>query len=461
MSLRWRILGAFVLIILLTILVSAAVEYWSQGTILDRYAGKIRETDLASSLGRLYAQSGTWESLDAWLVRLGYQLDAETLAKLEAEGVDAAEKRPFGVIVRDPAGNVIIDAAYSGEAASGTTISRLESDPTVILHPVTGQSLGTVTLYVDRAYAAAEARLFLWDALRPTAIAGLIAAGVAVTLAIWLSRRITAPVTALTVATRSIAQGERGELLPVTLTDEMGQMSASFNQMVTDLRTQEALRKRLVDDLAHELNTSLSLILLEAKGVLDGMQSPADGAQHIIDEVKTLQSLVHDLNLLAEADAGTLRLKREPRCVAALLRAEVSRWQPHAQAARIKLELRPLAADLPTLDLDPTRISQALANLIDNALQHTPPGGSVQVSARRAEDAVEFAVADTGHGIAKEDLHHVFERFYRADRSRQRGTGGRGLGLSIVQQIVRGHGGRVWAESEPGSGSCFHFCLPV
>ena len=148
-----------------------------------------------------------------------------------------------------------------------------------------------------------------------------------------------------------------------------------------------------------------------------------------------------------------------PHSLVQTLTAEVECWGLKAQVAEVSLELLPLPPNLPTLPMDEARMSQALGNLIQNGLQHTPAGGRVTVQCKVADEFVEVAVCDTVSGIATENLPSVFERFYRIDRSRQRDTGGRGLGLSIVKQIVEAHQGEVWAESELGKGSCHYFRL--
>jgi signal transduction histidine kinase len=174
-----------------------------------------------------------------------------------------------------------------------------------------------------------------------------------------------------------------------------------------------------------------------------------------------LSNLVYDLNWLAETDSGDLRLDMAPHSLSHLLTTEVERWQFPAQAAEVELKLLPLPPDLPTLQMDAVRISQALGNLIQNGLQHTPAGGSVTVQCRVENGWIETAVSDTGPGIPSQELPFLFERFYRTDLSRQRSSGGRGLGLAIAKQIVEAHQGRIWAESELGKGSCFRFSLPV
>ncbi len=454
MSLRWHILGAFIVIIVFTILLGTGVEYWTKGSMLSQVSTKIRTSDLASILSRIYTREKSWDNLEPVLIRTGWLIDPA-----EKEGIDLAERLPFSVVVKDAAGNVIKDT-FSELGLDGK-VTVVAGESMAIVDGDTGQVVGTVAININRAFLEAETRQFLITSLYPTAIGGLITAVVALMLAVWLSRRITAPVIALTQATQTIIESGDIQLLPVKSSDELGQMSASFNQMMSALQTQRDLRKRLIDDVSHELNTPLSVILLEAKGLRDAIQTPAEAAGHIIDEVDKLRDLVHDLTWLAETDSGALRFKLASHSLGQLLTTEVERWRLPAQTADVGLELLPLPPDLPVIQIDAVRVSQALGNLIQNGLQYTPAGGRVTVQCKVADGWVETAVCDTGPGIAAANLPFVFERFYRADPSRQRGKGGRGLGLSIVQQIVEAHRGQVWAESELGKGSCFYFRLPV
>ncbi len=183
----------------------------------------------------------------------------------------------------------------------------------------------------------------------------------------------------------------------------------------------------------------------------------------LYDETRLLGRLVDDLRDLALADAGQLRLKLQPLEVAPIVRATVDTLALAAEAQGVTLSVE-LPRNLPWVQADPDRLGQVLRNLLVNALQHTPAGGSVVIRATLAPEAVEIAVSDTGEGIAPEDLPHVFERFWRADVSRSRNrrwAGGTGLGLSVAQSLVEAQGGRIWAESVPGQGSTFHFTLPV
>lgn len=467
MSLRWRILGAFILVIIFTVLLSTGVAYWATQRRLDRLATDINiaETnELARILSRVYTEEEGWDMLEMTLFRTGYLFNEALLRELipeaERDRYEANERRNrIRVVVVDNEGTILVDSF--SELAQGTVAPQIDGEPARIFDLDSRQAVGAVYVDVNRDFLAPESEQFLIDILRTTAIGGLLTAVIALLLAAWLSRRITAPVITLTQAAQSIIQRGDTQLLPVISSDELGQMSATFNQMTTALQTQRDLRTRLIDDVSHELNTPLSVILLEAKGLRDGIQTPTEAANHIIHEVDMLRNLVHDLNWLAETDSGELRLKVDSCSIGQLLTTEVERWQLQAQVADVELVLLPLPPDLPTIHMDTVRMNQAVGNLIQNGLQHTPAGGRVTVQCGVEDGWVETVVCDTGSGIAAEDLPFVFERFYRADPSRQRDKGGRGLGLSIVKQTVEAHQGQVWAESELGKGSCFYFRLPV
>ena len=259
---------------------------------------------------------------------------------------------------------------------------------------------------------------------------------------------------------QAIAQGDKA-ILPVTSSDELGRMSAAFNQMTSTLETQRQLRRRLTNDVSHELNTPLSVIQLEAVGLRDGLQTPESASGHIIHEVNRLRGLVTDLNWLAETDYGELRLTLEVSSIYELLTAEVERWQPQSQARQVELSLL-VSVDLPDMDLDLTRMSQALGNVLSNAVHYTEAGGNIVVWAELESDGeLAIRVVDDGIGIDATDLPHVFDRLYRADQSRSRGIGGTGLGLAITRAIVEGHGGTIIATSDGlGQGSTVTIRLP-
>ena len=238
-------------------------------------------------------------------------------------------------------------------------------------------------------------------------------------------------------------------------------MSAAFNRMTSALEAQRELRRRLINDVSHELNTPLSVILLEAKGMRDGLQTSESASDHIIKEVERLRGLVTDLDWLAETDQGELRLTLETSSVRELLAAEVDRWQPQAQAREVELSLQ-VSDDLPDMDLDRMRMSQALGNVVSNAINCTEAGGNVVIGASlEGNEMLTLSVTDDGIGIDAADLAHVFDRFYRTDQSRSRGIGGTGLGLAITRAIVEAHGGTITVASDgPSHGVAVSIRLP-
>jgi signal transduction histidine kinase len=296
-------------------------------------------------------------------------------------------------------------------------------------------------------------------------------------MGILISRSLTAPLQRLAAAARAVASGDLGQQVRVEGSAEMVDVAQAFNEMTVALGESERQRQNMVADVAHELRTPLSVVQGNLRAILDGVY-PLDKAEisRIYDESRLLNRLVDDLRELALADAGQLRLNLRPTDATQVIHFTVENLAPAAEIQDVALTVQH-PDDLPLVRADPDRLAQVLRNLLINALRHTPAGGSVTVSAALAErglpgtaardcQAVEIAVADTGEGIAPEDLPHVFERFWRADRARTRPvlpahTGGTGLGLAVAQSLVEAQGGCMGVESTPGRGSTFWFTLPL
>ncbi|MGW3462526.1 sensor histidine kinase [Streptomyces olivaceoviridis] len=280
--------------------------------------------------------------------------------------------------------------------------------------------------------------------------------------------RLVRPLRRLTLAAQRMEAGDVSARVEVTGRDEIARLSAAFNAMSRRREQLESARKAMVSDVAHELRTPLSNIRGWLEAVEDGIV-PADEklVASVLEEAVLLQHVIDDLRDLSAADAGELPLAAEPLSVADVLAQTAQGHGPRAEAAGVRLVV---AAD-PELEVpaDPVRLRQAVGNLVSNAIRHTPPGGTVLL--RAAGDlplpagagraaGVRIEVSDTGSGIAPEDLPYVFDRFWRAEKSRSRQTGGSGLGLSIVRKLIEAHGGTVEAHSTPGTGSTFTLRLP-
>ena len=302
--------------------------------------------------------------------------------------------------------------------------------------------------------ASALNRSLLWTGL---------AAGLAgVLLVSLLSRRVLAPTRSLSSAASLLGQGDLSQRVSTQGRDEIADLGRTFNSMAEDLEQAEQQRRSLMADVAHELRTPLSNIQGYLEAVRDGLMQPDNRTIDTIhQQVLHLTFLVEDLRLLALADAGALRLDRDPDSLEQALSKSIEAVQPRAESRGISISMD-IPPDFPLVEMDRTRIAQVVGNLLENAISHTPEGGLVSVTAEVTTNGwARVSVADTGTGIPADDLPLVFERFYRVDPSRTRSTGGAGLGLTIAKQLVEAHGGSIHAESEPGKGSRFVFELPL
>jgi two-component system sensor histidine kinase BaeS len=287
-------------------------------------------------------------------------------------------------------------------------------------------------------------------------VAGLVLA-VTVAVTAIVATRLVRPLRALTAAAQQ--PPELHVRVPVTTRDETGILAAAFNDLTERRERLEEQRKAMVSDIAHELRSPLTNIRGWLEVTKDGVVAPdPELLASLHEEALVLQRVIDDLQDLAAADADTLRLHREPVRADELIGQVAAAYRVAADTAGVAL--RTEADGTPWLDADPVRMRQALGNLVSNALRHTPADGTVTLAARCEGDDVVLEVADTGSGIAAEDLPHVFDRFWRAEKSRSRRTGGSGLGLPIVRHLVAAHGGTVRAASEPGAGSVFTLRVP-
>lgn len=293
-------------------------------------------------------------------------------------------------------------------------------------------------------------------------LAALVAVLIAVILGVIFGRVVTSPIKQLTKSAKNIAGGDLSQRVRSNTKDEVGQLSAAFNIMAEQLENKEQNRRRLLADVAHELRTPLSIIQGNLEAWLDGVISPTpDHIAETYDEAILLSRLITDLRDLSVAEAGHLELSRRTTSLDKISNTEVSLIDARAREKRISIASE-VPADLPLVFVDIDRVRQVLHNLMDNALRYTPAGGTIKIRASAdLHNVITVLVSDSGSGISPEDLPNVFNHFYKADESRQRGHGGSGLGLAIVKQLVEAHGGKVWVESQSGKGSTFYFTLPL
>lgn len=305
----------------------------------------------------------------------------------------------------------------------------------------------------------------VYEAVTYAALAALIAAILA---SFFISRQVVTPMLHMMSLSQRIAEGEYQERLALPggqqadQTDELGQLALRFNQMADKLEKTETIRRQLIGDVTHELRTPLTAVKGYLEGLMDGVL-PADPEtyEQIHSEIDRLQRLVNDLQELSRVEAGAFQLNLAPVPPERLIERIQSTFGRQFEDKNIQL-VTDVEPGLPNLFVDKDRIIQVLTNLVGNALQYTPNGGKVSISVRREKSEILFAVKDTGIGISTEQLTFIFNRFYRTDKSRNRASGGSGIGLTIAKALVQAHQGKIWAESNgEGKGSTFSFLIPL
>jgi signal transduction histidine kinase len=293
---------------------------------------------------------------------------------------------------------------------------------------------------------------------------------VAVAFAGWTAEGVRTSVSGIAQAARQVASGGQGIRVQPSGPDELVGLGRDFNLMAERLeeadrrrREMEDARRHLFAAISHDLRTPLASIRAMVEAINDGVVTDTETTQRyihtVLGEVQRLNGLIDDLFELSRLDAGVLTLNIEPGSVHDLVSDTLEALQ--VQADEKGLRLRGQVDDhLPPVLMDHARVQRVLFNLVQNAIRHTPPDGTILLEAAEEPDAVRVDVVDTGEGISPVDLPHIFDRFYRGEKSRVRGQGGAGLGLAIARGLVEAHGGRVWAQSEPGEGARFSFILP-
>jgi signal transduction histidine kinase len=285
---------------------------------------------------------------------------------------------------------------------------------------------------------------------------------VALIASLIISRNIVAPVRSMTNASGRIAEGHYDERVELTGNDELSQLAKSFNQMAEQLEQVESMRRQLIGDVAHELRTPLTAIKGSAEALMDGVLPASDDTYlQIHAEAERLSHLVDDLQELSRVESRATQLDIHPADSTALIQTVTKRLQHQFDEKRVMLTSS-LPHDPVIVLADGDRMIQVLTNLIGNALQYTPENGTVIISVESDKKEARISVSDTGFGIPAEHLTHIFDRFYRVDKSRSRAHGGSGIGLTIAKHLVEAHGGKIWAESAgENKGSAFTFTLPL
>ena len=442
-SLVFKLSVAFLLVSLIGIALVAFFAGRVSTSEFNNFANAQSDSVLMDQLVNYYEINGSWENLD----RVG----------IGGVGPNVEEVRPFTVV--DAQGEVVLGGLGQ---EMGNRVPRGWLNRGVRIE-VDGDEVGQIIFNENRARGMVQAPRndFTSRVNRAIFLAALGATAVSLVIGVLLARSLIKPLQEITRATQAVAQGDLKQQVPVRSDDELGKLATSFNQMSADLAQSRDLRRQMTADIAHDLRTPLSLILGHAEALSDGVLPPTPETFDVIhDEARRLNRLVEDLRLLSLAEAGELSFAVRPVQPQSLLERTVVAHTPAAQQKQVEL-LLDAPADLPDVEVDPDRLAQVLDNLVSNALRYTPENGRIQLTAQQTPTGIQLRVQDSGPGMDAADLAHVFDRFYRGDKSRQRHDGGSGLGLAIARSIVESHNGRIWAESTPGDGATFIIELPL
>lgn len=504
-SIRWRlaigsILVSLVATTLLAIAVLVAVNYYYSVDLRQRLS--TFASDTASRLGASYAQNGNLpKAINSVLPGItdGSAPDGTFLLLIFNRNHlllyprFAIAKKPVGqgvaalvVAANDPSlqgGDYARLFAANMAASQGkTTIDQIgQAGPVGSARlfaalPIYygGQSGATIVgtlVALPRSAAENTAPPFLATMTGFISIAAIIVAALATLAALLFSRTITRPLAILTNTARVLASGDYSARARTKARSELGELAETVNVMasrlerdVEELRSQENLRRELIMNITHDLASPLTSIAGLGESLVDGVNQNREDYEKtgrvIVRETLRLRRLVKDLHVMAKLEAGAMQPQRKPLRLAALVDECLAVMTPEFERADVE-PLNNISYMLPLVWADPDMLMRVFSNLCDNALRHTPPGGAVTIDARQQGAMVEIAVTDSGKGIPTEALPRIFDRFYRADNSRQISTGGSGLGLAIVRGIIEAHGGTVRAENAPQGGARIIFSLPI
>ena len=447
-SLAARLALAFVVVALVAVGVLAGLTLISSRSEIDQLAERQRDQDTASisaTVAQAYRQAGGWDQSDlSGAFALAAAARAE-LTVIDSDGVLVAESPPgMGDLMTRMHGETAMSAMVLD------TPRRVDVD-------VDGATVGTAELRF-LSTGLDDPQQEIRDALARSVLVG---AGIAVLVAlgagVFVSRRVTRPLVALTAVARRLESGDRAaRSLLHNAPGELGELSGAFDQMADALRREDELRRALVADVAHELRTPATILLASLEELVDGLAEPTPerlGSLH--EEVLRIRRVIEDLETLASAQAAGLHLVRAPVDVAEVAQDAVDALRPSFEDAGLTLSTSMVPV---VVDGDSDRLRQIVVNLLTNALKYTPRGGTVAVSVTSHNDGARLTVADNGPGISPDDAPLVFERFWRGDNARH--VTGSGIGLTIVDELARAHGGTASVDSGRGAGAAFIVSLP-
>ena len=479
LTLRWQLLLSYVPIILIPILITGlvvrSVAERSLSVLITQEA-KQRAVTVSGVFIQYYAlHNNSWAGVEAVFQTLrpnnphlppGIQAAPPIAGNKRPPGYPtsddpAREAGPGHFLITDANGVVVAseDGSLKGQILAASSLAQ--GAPLTINNLL----IGTLVIGAPDAMLGIEEKQLLETVSSALLLTGLFTAIGVTLLGLWLSGQLTAPVRDLMGGVKQLASGHWSTPVTIRSQNELADLTRAFNGMAEQLTRQQQQQRQMIADIAHDLRTPLSVMTLEIAGIRAGLQSPEEATRSLEEEIGWLQHLIDDLHTLSLMDTGRFALHLDDTALTPYLTGLGAQWQPMA-TQREKTLICDIPADLPIVQIDAYRIRQVLGNLLNNAFQHTPPGTQVVLRAAATADQVTISVIDNGPGIPADELAHLFERFYRADRARHRtghGDGheqGSGLGLSIAYQLALLHHGTLSVQSRLDLGTTFELRLP-
>ncbi len=459
LSIRWKLMSLFAAVVLVS---AGLTSVWLHKALRREFSGYVEHQVRAQAkvliplLTSYYREHGSWEGVEHDFRR---RFLPSVARRAPAPASLLVKTR---IILLDEEGKVVWD---SSRPLTPPTPFPFENPKNAIPIVVDGKVVGQLLVSLpDIRRVGAVERRFLSSMDRSIVLSGVLAGVLALLLGGILAALLTKPLRTLAEAASDVAKGQFSRRVKVSSKDEIGDLEEAFNRMAATLEQNEAQRRKLMADIAHELRTPLSVIKGNLEAILDGVYEPStQNLAPVYEETLLLERLVSDLRELSLVESGRLRLEKQEVRLEEIAQQAVGFFEPQAEEKRVSMELS-VSPGLPTIHGDPQRLRQVIHNLLSNALRYTPEGGRVSINVRLLGGRplqVAVSVSDTGPGIPPEDLPHIFDRFFRGDPSRARKSGGTGLGLVISKELVEAHGGRIWVESTPGKGTTVTFAIPV
>lgn len=456
LSISTKLFVAVLAGVLLVILSMGLATSWSFGRGFLGYINEQALERMATVVPRLagaYEREGTWEYFrnqpDRWF---------EVMRPEPGEQPQTRDlKTPQ---ISDLTGALFRIALLDKDKKRVTGYTRIADDALALPIVVAGETVGWLAVTPFQSVTEAGGERFQQYQLRTSLVMGVFSLLLAMLIAWWIARALLEPVKRVAAATHRLASGDYSGRVVVASNDEVGQLARDFNQLAYTLERNETMRREFMADVSHELRTPLSVLRGELEAIEDGVRTlDQHSMKSLQGEVSMLSKLVDDLYELSLADVGALTYRKATCVLNQLLERSVGMFQERLSARQLRVELE-LPAHPLTLVADANRLQQLFSNLLENAVRYTDPQGLIRISAVVESDELRIDFMDSGPGVSANQLPRLFERFYRGDASRNRSSGGAGLGLAICHSIALAHGGSLSAEHSPLGGLWLTLRLP-